>query len=78
VGEEVSRPFRAAFGDDLAANGHLDLWTAAERALREAGCDDVERTELCTACEPGRFFSHRRDRGVTGRQGVFGYVLTGL
>ena len=42
---------------------------AAEHALREAGVDDVERSRHCTACEPELFFSHRRDRGLTGRQG---------
>jgi hypothetical protein len=24
--------------------------------------------DLCTSCSPELFFSHRRDRGVTGRQ----------
>ena len=78
VGAEVARPFRAAFGEDVVEDGRLDLWTVAERALQDAGCDAVERSDLCTACDAGRFFSHRRDRGLTGRQGVLGYVLTGL
>jgi len=78
VGEEVARPYRAAFGDDVVADGRLDLWTAAERALGAAGCTSIERTDLCTACNPDLFFSHRRDAGRTGRQGVIGYVLTGL
>jgi polyphenol oxidase len=30
----------------------------------------VYDVELCTMCsDPGLFFSHRRDHGVTGRQG---------
>jgi copper oxidase (laccase) domain-containing protein len=33
----------------------------------------VERLDVCTACDD-RFFSHRRDGPVTGRQGVIGYV----
>jgi len=70
VGEEVRGPFRAAFGDDVVTDGRLDLWSAAEQALRAAGCDEVERTDLCTYCHPELFFSHRRDRGRTGRQGV--------
>ncbi len=74
VGEEVARPFREAFGDDVARGGTLDLWTAAERALRAAGCESVERLDLCTSCAPARFFSHRRDRGRTGRQGVIARV----
>ena len=74
VGQEVRGPFRAAFGDDVVTDGRLDLWSAAEQALRAAGCDEVERTDLCTYCHPELFFSHRRDRGRTGRQGVIGYV----
>ena len=34
----------------------------------------IERLDLCTACHPDLFFSHRRDAGVTGRQGVIGHV----
>ena len=44
----------------------------AVRRLREAGIASVERVDLCTACNPELFFSHRRDKGVTGRQGVIG------
>jgi purine-nucleoside/S-methyl-5'-thioadenosine phosphorylase / adenosine deaminase len=74
VGEEVATPFRAAYGDEVVTDGRLDLWSAAERALRAAGCDEIERTDLCTYCHPDRFFSHRRDHGRTGRQGVVGYI----
>jgi YfiH family protein len=74
VGPEVARPFREAFGDDVVRDGKLDLWTATERALRAAGVESVERLDLCTACNPDRFFSHRRDHGKTGRQGVIAYV----
>jgi len=75
VGEEVATPFRETFGDDVVDRyGKLDLWTAAERALRAAGVEHVERFDLCTSCEPDRFFSHRRDHGRTGRQGVIAYV----
>jgi polyphenol oxidase len=74
VGEEVAGPFRDRFGDDVARNGRLDLWTSAERALREAGIEHVQRFDRCTACEPETFFSHRRDHGRTGRQGVIAYV----
>jgi purine-nucleoside/S-methyl-5'-thioadenosine phosphorylase / adenosine deaminase len=74
VGQEVAAPFQAAFGDDVVSGGRLDLWASAERALRRAGCDDIKRTDLCTACDPDRFFSHRRDRGTTGRQGAVALV----
>jgi hypothetical protein len=75
VGAEVAAPFRQAFGDDVLREGsRLDLWTAAERALRAAGVEQVDRFDLCTACNGDRFFSHRRDHGRTGRQGVIAYV----
>jgi hypothetical protein len=75
VGDEVATPFREAFGDDVVREGSkLDLWTSAERALRAAGVEQVDRFDLCTSCNGDRFFSHRRDHGRTGRQGVIAYV----
>jgi copper oxidase (laccase) domain-containing protein len=74
VGEEVAAPFRNRFGDDVVRDGRLDLWTSAELALRAAGVGRVERLDRCTACEPETFFSHRRDHGRTGRQGVIACV----
>jgi polyphenol oxidase len=71
---EVGPDVAERFDGDLLSNGRLDLWTAAERALRGAGVDEIKRTDLCTACRPELFFSHRRDEGVTGRQGVIGLV----
>lgn len=75
VGEEVATPFREAFGDDVVRDGKLDLWTSTERALRAAGCDHVDRFDTCTSCDAEHFFSHRRDNGKTGRQGVIAYVV---
>jgi len=70
VGEEVAGPFRTRFGPDVTPGGRLDLALAAERALVAAGVARVDRVGGCTACDPARYFSHRRDRGVTGRQGI--------
>jgi YfiH family protein len=74
VGEEVAGPFRERFGDNVVVDGRLDLGGATERALHEAGVASVERSSHCTACEPGLFFSHRRDHGRTGRQGVIASI----
>ena len=74
VGEAVAEPFRDRFGTDVAVGGRLDLGAATERALRAAGVENVDRIGRCTACEPELFFSHRRDRGRTGRQGVVAYI----
>ena len=67
VGEEVLE----RFGDmEGAADGRmLDLRAVAEARLRAAGVESVEHVDLCTSCRADLFFSHRRDGGVTGRQG---------
>jgi YfiH family protein len=52
----------------------LDLRAVAERALQRAGVDEVAQVDLCTSCDAERFFSHRRDRGLTGRQGALAYI----
>jgi YfiH family protein len=70
VGPDVSSLFDA----DLTRGGKLDLWSAAERALRAAGVERVERVDLCTSCHPELFFSHRRDGRARGAQGVLGAV----
>jgi YfiH family protein len=70
VGPEVA----ARFDGDLFTGSKLDLWAAAERALRAAGVEQIERADVCTACNPELFFSHRRDESITGRQGVIGLV----
>ena len=70
VGPEVS----ARFDADLTSDGILDLWSAAERALRRAGVEAVERVDLCTRCNPELFFSHRRSGPQRGAQGVIGAV----
>jgi len=45
----------------------LDLWTANEALLREAGVEParVENPRLCTACHPELLYSYRR--GNRGR-----------
>jgi len=74
VGEEVASRFRARFGDDIVTDGKLDLWTAAERAARDAGAAEVERVDLCTRCRSDLFFSERRTGRPRGTQGVLGVV----
>lgn len=74
VGPEVAGPYSARFGRRILAGRRLDLWRAVEVVLNESGVTKVERTDLCTFCHPELFFSHRRDRGITGRQGVIAAV----
>jgi YfiH family protein len=61
VGDEV----HAAFG---TSGRTVDLKAIARDRLAEAGVVAIHDCGLCTMHHPERFFSHRRDRGVTGRQ----------
>jgi YfiH family protein len=58
---------------------HLDLEAFCRAALREEGVRkrNMISSGLCSACEPSRFFSHRRDRGVTGRLWTVAVVRSG-
>jgi polyphenol oxidase len=48
---------------------HVDLWAAARDQLAAAGLTPVGMAQqaICTVCERHRFFSHRGDKGRTGR-----------
>jgi YfiH family protein len=77
IGPEVAAQVRAGFAAGerwlLAQAGgavHLDLWAANRDQLRAAGVAQVEAAGLCTACHSGEFFSHRAEKGRTGRFGV--------
>jgi hypothetical protein len=63
VGEEVHARFAAY---DARHGRNLDLAQVARQQLEAQGVT-VHDTGLCTICDE-RFFSHRRDHGVTGRQ----------
>jgi YfiH family protein len=74
VGDEVLEPF--ADYEGVADGRMLDLRAVADAQLRAAGIERVEHVDRCTSCHPELFFSHRRDNGVTGRQGAIAW-LTG-
>jgi polyphenol oxidase len=67
VGDEVLDAF-ADLGPGIGSDRMLDLAEVARRLLERAGVERVETAGLCTSCEEELFFSHRRDRGRTGRQ----------
>jgi YfiH family protein len=63
VGEEVHAAFSGAHRHDR----RLDLKALARERLRAAGVAEVRDVELCTICDE-RFFSHRREGALAGRQ----------
>ena len=73
VGPEVLERF-AHHRPSVAVGRMLDLAGVARAQLQEGGVSRIEHVDLCTSCNAGLFFSHRRDRGVTGRQGGMAWL----
>lgn len=83
VGEEVVEAFRAVFDRQywpelFYENGRpgkyqLDLWKANEIIFREAGVpgEQIHTTNICTMCNSGSLFSHRRSGEKRGNLGAF-------
>lgn len=71
VGPEVVEAFRGRFASSIAEDErHVDLWSAAGSEALRAGVREVFSARICTSCHEGLFFSHRRDKGKTGRQAL--------
>jgi hypothetical protein len=81
VGPEVVTQVQAAFGADASAllgssNGAhegralLDLWAANRLVLERAGVRRIEIAGICTACSMEDWYSHRGEKGQTGRFGA--------
>jgi YfiH family protein len=66
VGEEVLSEFSDLPG--VADGRMLSLHLVAQSKLLAGRVTRYESFPYCTRCQPERFFSHRRDDGVTGRQ----------
>ena len=75
VGEDVHAVF-AEHKLDIRNKRNLDLKAIARVELERAGVEVVHDVGLCTICsDPSLLFSHRRDGGVTGRQGGVAWLI---
>ncbi|MBN2548601.1 MAG: peptidoglycan editing factor PgeF [Anaerolineales bacterium] len=78
IGQEVADQVRQAFGQDVSGLLHsdngfgvqFDLWNANRLVLEKAGVRQIEVSEICTACHLSEWYSHRGERGRTGRFGA--------
>jgi len=80
VGTEVAEQVTNAFGVDantllVTANGNkdrvqFDLWEANRLILEHCGLRQIEMAGVCTACHTQDWYSHRGEKGQTGRFGV--------
>jgi len=75
VGDDVLGEFSRIFGSSAPVDrrgggkGRADVREAARLQLLAAGLrpDRIDCTDRCTVTHGEEFFSHRRDRGITGR-----------
>lgn len=49
---------------------YFNLWKANQILLSELGLIKIEMTEICTSCNLNDWYSHRGEKGTTGRFGV--------
>ena len=78
VGAEVVEQVTKAFGEDsfrvLSVNEHhtvqFDLWKANRLLLEKAGVKNIQVASICTACCLEDWYSHRGEKGKTGRFGA--------
>lgn len=83
VGKDVIKAVEAAFPQGYVSHtdtqllsrrnerhAYFDLWEANRQQLKTAGLGQTVVSRLCTACHTEHFFSHRAEKGKTGRFGV--------
>lgn len=80
VGEEVVDAMERRFGPEALpelvqrhaydGSAYLNLWRANALELERAGVAQVEIAGICTWEQNSNWFSHRRERGRTGRFGA--------
>lgn len=75
VGPQVLAEFSRRFGEDAPirrdpdGKGRVNLRECVRRQLLGAGIGEgqIDQTDRCTHTHADEFFSHRRDRGISGR-----------
>lgn len=78
VGEEVVAAVVDHFGtidglircDPADGTAYFDLWAANRLDLERAGVEQIDVAGICTAEHTDAFFSHRAEKGRTGRFGA--------
>ena len=73
VADKAGQAFEQKIDQVLIERGgqtHFDLWKANQIVLEESGVTNIEIAGICTACHSDEWFSHRGERGKTGRFGV--------
>lgn len=77
IGKDVEAQVRWSFPEaagelllDRQGKVHLDLWEANRRALMDVGVKQIEKAQISTAVHTEDWYSHRAEKGRTGRFGA--------
>ena len=77
VGPDVVSQVELAFGSNIeelietrGGKTYLDLWEANRIQLENSGVKQIEVAGICTACHLDDWYSHRAEKGKTGRFGA--------
>ena len=77
IGADVILQVMQKFGNESelllkSHNGkiHFNLWETNRLQLERAGVGQIESSNICTACATQDWFSHRAEKGRTGRFGA--------
>jgi len=77
IGADVILQVMQKYGDESelflkshSGKIHFNLWEANRFSLEQAGVGQIEICGICTACHTEDWFSHRAEKGRTGRFGA--------
>ena len=77
IGADVILQVMQKFGDESElvlkshrGKIHFNLWEANRLQLERMGVSRIEVSGICTACHTEDWFSHRAEKGRTGRFGA--------
>lgn len=77
VGDEVAAQFDSAYKTRKGAKWHVDLKAANAAQLQSLGIQQIEIDPACTVENNADFFSHRTEKGMTGRMlALIGFQVT--
>jgi polyphenol oxidase len=78
VGPDVIDAVRDSLGHDASEllisknnSTYFDLWRANQILLESTGVRRIEVSGICTACTTKDWYSHRAEKGISGRFGVY-------
>jgi len=70
LGPDAIKLLSTSDGGETESGVQFDLWSANRLILQKAGVRHIEVSGICTACNLDDWYSHRGEKGRTGRFGA--------